>query len=89
MGLIQDEIRKMVGDGSARHKRLIEYAVRQLGTGRDLADVLDDPYITNRSNAIDRRALLEEPEVVEAAGAEVLEQMRERLEAIAEQQLGG
>jgi hypothetical protein len=81
---IQDEIRKMVGDGSAKHKRLIEYAVRQLGTGRDLKDVLDDPYITNRSTAIDRRALLEEPEVVEAAGAEVLEQMRTQLEAIAE-----
>lgn len=83
---IRDEIRKMVGDGSARHKRLIEYAVRQLGTGRDLQDVLDDPYITNRSSAIDRRALLEEPEVVEAAGAEVLEQMRTQLEALAEGQ---
>jgi hypothetical protein len=81
---IQDEIRKMVGDGSAKHKRLIEYAVRQLGTGRDLKDVLEDPYITNRSTAIDRRALLEEPEVVEAAGAEVLEQMRAQLEAMAE-----
>ena len=83
---IQGEIRKMVGDGSARHKRLIEYAVRQLGTGRDLDDVLEDPYITNRSSAIDRRALLEEPEIVEAAGAEVLEQMRSQLEALVEQQ---
>ena len=83
---IQGEIRKMVGDGSARHTRLIEYAVRQLGTGRDLDDVLEDPYITNRSSAIDRRALLEEPEIVEAAGAEVLEQMRSQLEALVEQQ---
>lgn len=86
MGLIQDEIRKMVGDGSARHKRLIEYAVRQLEAGRDLDQVLEDPYITNRSNAIDRRALLEEPEIVEAAGAELLERMRAQLEALAEQQ---
>jgi len=83
MGLIQDEIRKMVGDGSARHKRLIDYCARQLRSGRDLDDVLEDPYITNRSRTIDRRALLEEPEVVEAAGADVLERMRARLEELA------
>lgn len=82
MGLIQDELRKMVGDGSAQHKRLIDYCVRQLGAGRDLDEVLADPYVTNRSNTMDRRALLEEPEVVEAAGDEVLEQMRARLEEL-------
>jgi hypothetical protein len=84
MGGIKDEIRKMIVDDSARHKRLIEYVVRQLGAGRDLDEVLDDPYVTNRSNVLDRRALLEEPEVIEAAGAEVLEHMRSQLEALAE-----
>jgi len=80
---IQEEIRKMVGDGSAAHKRLIEYVVRQLHGGRDLGDILDDPYVTNRISVIERRALLEEPEVVEAAGSELLERMRAKLEALA------
>ena len=79
---IQDEIRKMVGDGSAKHKRLIEYAVRQLHQGRPLDHVLEDPNITNRSTPIERRALLEEPEVVAAATDDLIERMRERLEAI-------
>jgi hypothetical protein len=43
--------------------------------------VFGDPYVLNRSKAIDRRALLEEPEVVDAAGATSLERMRRELEA--------
>ncbi len=80
---IQEEIRKMVGDGSAAHKRLIEYVVRQLHAGRDLDAVLEDPYVTNRISTIERRALLEEPEVIEAAGSELLQRMRARLEELA------
>jgi hypothetical protein len=81
---IQDEIRKLVNTESAKHKRLIEYVVRQLRSGRDLESVLNDPYVVNRSTVLDRRALLEEPEVIEAAGDEVLERMRRELETIAE-----
>lgn len=76
---IKDEVAKLIGSESAAHKRLIEYVVRQLGAGRDIADVLDDPYVTNRSSHMDRRALLEEPEVIEASGAEI-EHLRARLE---------
>lgn len=82
MGL-QDEVRKLVNSESAIHKRLIDYVVRQLGTGRDLRDVLEDPYVTNRISTVDRLALLEEPAVVEAAGDEVLTRLRADLEAIA------
>ena len=77
---IKDEVAKLIGSESAAHKRLIDYVVRQLGTGRDIAAVLDDPYVTNRSTTMDRRALLEEPEVIIAAGAE-LEHLRAQLEA--------
>ena len=81
---IQDEVRKLVNSKSAAHKRLIEYVVRQLRTGRSLAAVLEDPYVTNRLSPVDRRALLEEPEVIDAAGgAEMLERMRAELEALA------
>jgi hypothetical protein len=80
---IHEEVRKLVNTESARHKRLIEYVVRQLGTGRSLQAVLEDPYVINRSGAIDRRALLEEPEVIEAASDDVLDRMRAALEEAA------
>jgi hypothetical protein len=78
---IHDEVRRLVNTESAKHKRLIEYVVRQLHSGRGLEQVLEDPYVVNRINLVERRALLEEPEVIEAAGDEVLAQMRSRLEA--------
>lgn len=79
---IKNEIAKLIGSESASHKRLIEYVVRQLGSGRDLEAVLDDPYVFNRSTSIDRRALLEEPEVVEAAGGAALDELRAKLEEL-------
>jgi hypothetical protein len=78
---VREEIRRLINTESAQHKRLIEYVVRQLGAGRKLDDVLNDPYVTNRSSTIDRRALLEEPEVVDAAGEGQLSAMRGALEA--------
>ncbi len=78
---VREEIRRLINTESAQHKRLIEYVVRQLGAGRKLHDVMDDPYVTNRSKTIDRRALLEEPEVVDAAGEGSLQAMRAQLEA--------
>ena len=77
---IRDEVAKLIGSESAAHKRLIEYVVRQLRSGRDLDAVLDDPYITNRATNIDRRALLEEPDVVDAAGGAMLDELRAKLE---------
>ena len=78
---IHEEVQKLVNTDSAKHKRLIEYVVRQLNSGRNLKQVLEDPYVVNRITLVERRALLEEPEVIEAAGDEVLAQMRSQLEA--------
>ena len=82
MGL-REEVEKLVNDRGARHKRLIEYVVRQLGAQRPLAEVLEDPYVLNRSTPLERRALLEEPEIVEAVGDDVLATLRTQLEALA------
>jgi len=79
---IRDEVAKLIGSESAAHKRLIEYVVRQLKSGRDLDAVLDDPYVTNRSTMMDRRALLEEPEVIDAAGGAALDELRAKLEEL-------
>lgn len=80
---IADEVAKLVGNESAKHKRLVEYVVRQSTTGRNLSEVLEDPYVTNRLSPLERRALLEEPEVIEAVSIEVLAEMRGALEALA------
>lgn len=79
---LQDELRRLLSSDSAKHKRLIDYVVRQIGGGRDLDEVLEDPYVTNRISPIERRALLEEPEVVAASREDVLLRMRAQLEAL-------
>jgi hypothetical protein len=76
---LRDEISRLVGDKNAAHKRLVQYVVRQVHAGRSLAEVLDDPYVTNRSTTLERRALLEEPDIVMAVGEEI-EEMRAELE---------
>lgn len=80
---LQDELRRLLSSDSAKHKRLIDYVVRQLRGGRDLREVLEDPYLTNRISPLERRALLEEPEVVAASHEDVLLRMRAQLEALA------
>ncbi len=80
MGL-QEEVAKLVGSESAKHKRLVEYVIRQVGTERHLAEILEDPYVTNRLSPLERRALLEEPEIIDAVQDEVLGEMRAKLEA--------
>jgi hypothetical protein len=79
---IRAEIQRLLSDSGSRHKGLVDYVVRQVGVGRHLSDVLDDPYVTNRTTPLERRALLEEPKVVDAVGDEVLSDMRARIEAL-------
>ena len=49
---------------------LARYVVREYRRGRTLADVLDDPYVRNRSTPEQRARLFERPEVVRAVGDE-------------------
>ena len=79
---IEDEVAKLLQTESAKHKRLVDYVAGQLSAGRDLQEVMEDPYVTNRISLVERRALLDAPKVVEAAGDDVLTRMRARLEAL-------
>jgi hypothetical protein len=54
-----------------REDYLAEYVIRECSQGRTLAEVLDDPYVVNRSTIAERAWLLERPEVIEAAGKRV------------------
>jgi len=80
---IKETIASLITDESAAHKRLIEYVTGQLSQGRSLAAIVEDPYVTNRLNPMERRALVEEPEIVAAAQTESLEEIRTRLEELA------
>lgn len=48
--------------------RLSSYVIREHERGRPLADILDDPYIRNRTTPLERDRLLDNPDVVRALG---------------------
>lgn len=52
-------------------ERVVEFIVREIGSGRALLEVLDDPYVRNRVSEARRSELLENPEVLEAFEAEI------------------
>jgi hypothetical protein len=52
--------------GSSREDQLAAYVVREHGTGRTIEDIMDDPYLKNRSTPEQRRRLLERPDVIRA-----------------------
>ncbi len=58
---------------------LVRYVVREVSGGRNLADVMQDPYITNRGGQVDARRLLDRPEVIAAVGDDVLDDLRNKL----------
>ncbi len=56
--------------------RLSAYVVREHGRGRPLAEILDDPYVRNRSTPEERARLLDKPEVIRALGEDAVETAR-------------
>ncbi len=56
--------------------RLATYVIREHERGRPLAEILDDPYLRNRTTPEQRQRLLDNPEVVRAIGAERISDAR-------------
>jgi hypothetical protein len=68
--------------GSSRHESVLaHYVIREHARGRSLAEIVDDPYVRNRSTTEERARLLERPEVVAALGDNALEELRQALDA--------
>jgi hypothetical protein len=61
---------------SRQEERLAEYVIREHGQGRSLAEILDDPYIKNRTTEAERQRLLDRPEVIRALGEDAVESIR-------------
>jgi hypothetical protein len=62
-----------------REQYLARYVVRESGRGRSLREILDDPYVVNRSTPAERARLLDSPEVVEAIGESAVAELRRGL----------
>jgi hypothetical protein len=63
---------------SSQEERLSAYVIREHERGRQLAEILEDPYVRNRATPQELARLLDRPEVIHALGegAVVSEQQR-------------
>ena len=58
--------------------RVAQYVIREHERGRALNEILDDPYVKNRTSEQERARLLDRPEVVRALGQATVEEARSR-----------
>jgi hypothetical protein len=62
--------------GSRKEQELARYIVVECHRGRDLADVLEDPYVQIRSDPTTIQRLMDHPEFVNSLGNDAVEQLR-------------
>ena len=65
--------------GISKEDALAAYVVREHRQGRALDEILDDPYLKNRSTDEQRLRLLERPEVIRAVGEDTAAMAAERV----------
>ena len=56
---------------SSREDQLAAYVIREHGLGRSIEEIVDDPYLRNRSTEEERRRLLDRPDVIRAVGEHI------------------
>lgn len=61
---------------SKGEQHLERYVIREYRNGRSLAEILDDPYVRNRTTPAQRARLLERPDVVAAIGEHAVAELR-------------
>jgi hypothetical protein len=61
---------------STQEERVAGYVIREHERGRDLTEILDDPYVRNRLTPQQTERLLDRPEIVRAIGDETIESTR-------------
>ena len=60
-----------------KEERLVQYVIREHDRGRSLAEILDDPYIRNRTGEQERARLLDRPDLIHALGQDIVEAARQ------------
>jgi hypothetical protein len=66
-----------LGTRSSGEDRIAAYVIREHERGRSLSEILEDPYIKNRTTATERDRLLDRPEIVRALGRDTVQAARE------------
>ena len=61
---------------SRKEELLVEYVIREHHGGRSLTEILDDPYVRNRSTEQERARLLDRPDLIRALGEDIVEATR-------------
>ena len=74
-----EEKRPETPRGISKEDALGAYIVREHRQGRSLEDILDDPYLKNRSTDEQRLRLLERPDVIRAVGEDTAAMAAERV----------
>jgi hypothetical protein len=64
---------------SNQEERVANYVIREHERGRDLASILDDPYVRNRLTPQQAQRLLDRPEIIRAIGQDAIEATRRSL----------
>ncbi|HEU5211191.1 MAG TPA: hypothetical protein VFU10_00315 [Gaiellaceae bacterium] len=59
--------------------RLATYVLREHERGRPLTEILEDPYVKNRTTEEQRARLLDNPDIVRAIGEDSIAQARATL----------
>ena len=62
---------------SSGEDRVTAYLIREHERGRSLAEILDDPYVRNRTTPQERERLLDRPEVIRALGEDTVQSARQ------------
>jgi hypothetical protein len=78
VGLL-DTLRSIFSSFGGRNRSeaaVAQYLVREHHRGRDLTEILADPYVTNRCTPAQIGRLLDRPEVVHAIGADMVDRAR-------------
>jgi hypothetical protein len=74
-----DSIRGMfsfLSTGSRRETVVAEYLIREHHRGRSLSDILQDPYVENRSTPEEINRILDRPDVIQALGQDTVDARR-------------
>lgn len=63
----------------SKSEMLAAYIIREHKQGRTIEDILDDPYLKNRTGDDERLRLLERPDVIRAVGEDTAAMAQERV----------
>jgi hypothetical protein len=64
---------------SQSEERVTQYLLREHHRGRAVAEILEDPYVTNRLDPEQVKRILDRPEVIHALGNDVVSDARTAL----------